>query len=554
MRKFVLSGALTLMAAAALLMVTVGDTSQFSEAASHRDSPLITEDPTADNTDVYAFVSTEPGRGDYVSLIANYIPLEEPGEGPNYYRFSDNVLYEIMVDTDGDAEEDLTYQFDFTTKIGAITPNTFLYNTGKIGLPPNPGDPSSQYTNWNQPTSYKLTEVEGDRRSRDKTVLLQNARVAPVHIGPSSTGTVAEYEALANAAILNAPGNIRTFVGPRDEGFYVDLMGNFDLLNLRNPGVDTTSGFNVHSIALEIPKSRLADAGDTDGNIGVWASASRPRKTVIGHDGKQSELTGPWRQVSRLGNPLVNEVLIPLKAKDKFQASEPKDDAENGFADFIVNPGTSQGPAAFTPLVVGLLQSAAPPCNTPTDGRIDLDLVLLKGIPAGTLGLPGTADTQDANGNGDDDDDDDDDGDDGPVQADILRLNTDVAPTTGTGSYSPLGAFGGDVAGFPNGRRVGDDVLDIAGRAAAGGVLHLLGAANCPASLGVSDNVQENDTDYLSAFPYLGTPHQGYNHVHDHGSDAINMAAMGLGMLGILMGLAVAGPKALAVVRSRFGR
>jgi hypothetical protein len=356
------------------------------------------------------------------------------------------------------------------------------------------------------------------------------------------------YEALANAAVLNAPGYIRSFAGPRDEGFYVDLIGNFDLLNLRNPGVDTTSGFNVHSIALEIPKSKLASAGDTDGVIGVWASASRPRKTVLGSEGRQAEITGPWRQVSRLGNPLVNEVLIPLKAKDKFQASEPQDDAENGFADFIVNPGTSQGPAAFVPLVVGLLQSAAPPCNTPTDGRVDLDLVLLKGIPAGTLGLPGTADTQ----GGDDDDDDDDD--EGPVQADILRLNTNVAPTTGTGSYSPLGAFGGDVAGFPNGRRVGDDVLDIAGRAAAGGVLHLLGAANCPASLGVSDNVQENDTDYLGSFPYLGTPHQGYNHVHDHGSDAINLAAMGLGLLGILMGLAVAGPRAFAIVTSRFQR
>jgi hypothetical protein len=526
------------MAAAALLMVTVGD-DRGGEAASHRDSPLITEDPTADNTDVYAFVSTEPGRQDYVTLIANYIPLEEPGEGPNYYHFSDNVLYEIMVDTDGDADEDLTYQFDFTTKIGSITPNTFLYNTGKIGLPPNPADPRSQYTNWNQPTSYKLTEVKGDRRGRHKDVLLKDARSAPIHIGPSSTGSVAEYEALANAAVLNAPGNVRVFTGPRDEGFYVDLMGNFDLLNLRNPGVDTTSGFNVHSIAIEVPKSKLASAGDTDGNIGVWATASRPRKTVVSSSGKQPEVTGPWRQVSRLGNPLVNEVLIPLKAKDKYQASEPDDDAKNGFADFIVNPGSSQGSAAFVPLVVGLLQNAAPPCNTPTDGRADLDLALLRGIPAGTLGLPGTQDTQD---------------DDGPVQADVLRLNTNVAPTTGTGSYSPLGAFGGDVAGFPNGRRVGDDVLDIAGRAAAGGILHLLGAANCPASLGVSDNVQENDTDYLGSFPYLGTPHQGYNHAHEHGSNAINMAAMGLGLLGILMGLAVAGPKAFGIVRSRFQR
>ena len=139
----------------------------------------------------------------------------------------------------------------------------------------------------------------------------------------------------------------------------------------------------------------------------------------------------------------------------------------------------------------------------------------------------------------------------GPRKADVLHLNTKVAPTTGTGSYSPLGAFGGDVAGFPNGRRVGDDVLDIAAKAAGGGILHLLGAINCPVSLQLSDNVQENDTDYLSTFPYLGTPHQGYNHVHDHGIDAINMAAMGLGLLGLGLAAAVAGPRVIRGARRR---
>jgi len=137
------------------------------------------------------------------------------------------------------------------------------------------------------------------------------------------------------------------------------------------------------------------------------------------------------------------------------------------------------------------------------------------------------------------------------VRADVLHLNTNVAPTTGTGSYSPLGAFGGDVAGFPNGRRVGDDVLDIAARAAGGGILHLLGAIDCPVSLSLSDNVQENDTDYLNAFPYLGTPHQGYNHVHDHGIDAINLAAVGAGLLGLVLGLAVAGPRVIGALRRR---
>ena len=544
MRKFLLTTALSLLAAAGVIMVTVGDTSPFGEASSHRDAPLITEDPTADNTDVYAFVSTEPGRSDYVTLISNFIPLEEPGEGPNYYRFSDNVLYEIKVDVNGDAEEDLTYEFDFSTRIGAITPSTFLYNTGKIGAPPNPGDPSSQYTNWNQPTSYTLTEVgrngngggddddddDGDHRDR---VLLTNARVAPIHIGPSSTGSVAEYEALAAAAVLPVPdsGGMRVFAGPRDEGFYVDLMGNFDLLNLRNPGVDTTSGFNVHTIALEIPKSRLAAAGDTDGNVAVWSSASRPKQTVLRDDGRSPKMSGKWVQVSRLGNPLVNEVLLPLSFKDRYNATEPEDDGANIGA-FITDPGTTPpGNLTFVPVLNSFVNGCIP-----TTGRVDLDLALLSGIPAGTLGLPGTQDTQHSGG---------------PVRADVLHLNTNVSPTTGTGSYSSLGAFGGDVAGFPNGRRVGDDVLDIAAKAAGGGILHLLGAINCPVSLTLSDNVQENDTDYLNVFPYLATPHQGYNHVHDHGIDAINLAAVGAGLLGLLLGLAVAGPRVIGAVRRR---
>jgi len=531
------------MAAAAMLALVVGEPSPNSEASSHRDAPLITEDPTADNTDVYAFVSSEPGRQDHVTLISNFIPLEEPGDGPNYYRFSDNVLYEIKVDTNGDAKADLTYQFDFSTQIGAITPNTFLYNTGKIGLPPDPGDPSSQYTNLNQPQSYVVTEIgasnkrgnDGDGGDDDdrgqSQVLLRNARVAPIHIGPSSTGTPEEYETLANAAVHtvgSSPNDIRVFAGPRDEGFYVDLMGNFDLLNLRDPGVDTTSGFNVHTIAIEIPKSRLAAAGDTDGVIGVWSSASRRKGSVL-RDDDESDHSGKMVQVSRLGNPLVNEVLIPLGFKDKFNATQPKSDAKN-IEDFIVNPGSSQGGAALVPLLNGVTGC------TPTDGRVDLQAVLLQGIAAGTLGLPGTRDTQ---------------RDGGPVSADVLHLNTNVAPTTGTGSYSPLGAFGGDVAGFPNGRRVGDDVLDIDARAAAGAILHLLGAINCPASLGISDNVQSNDVPYLDHFPYLGLPHQGYNHEHDHGVSVFSAATLGMGLLGFILAIAVAGPGAIGAVRRR---
>lgn len=458
------------------------------DASSHRDAPLITEDPVADNTDVYTFVSTQPGRSDYVTLIANYIPLEEPGDGPNYYRFSDNVLYEIDVDVDGDAKPDLKYHFTFETRIQ--NQNTFLYNTGMIGLPPNPADPASQYTNLNVQQWFKLVEWK-DNQPR---TLLEKARVAPIHVGPKSTGTPEQYDLLANAAIHTlgaAPRDIRVFAGPRDDGFYADLMGAFDLINPRNPGADQVSGFNVHTLALEIPKSRLLEAGDKDGRIGVWATANRRKVQVLREDGRPPDHSGNWAQVSRLANPLVNEVLIPLRAKDLYNASDPEDDARN-IRDFIVNPGTSQGPAALIPILNSLTGC------TPTTNRTDLELALLTGIPAGVLpGFAGNQETQR----------------DRVAKADMIRLNYNIPPAM---TRNNLGLLGGDVAGLPNGRRVGGDVLDIDLKAAGGAILHVLGAISCPASLTLTDNVNGNDVPFLSAFPYLGRPHQGYRHQHDH--------------------------------------
>jgi hypothetical protein len=457
------------------------------DASSHRDAPLITEDPTADNTDVYAFVSTQPGRQDYVTVIANYVPLQEPGDGPNYYRFSDNVLYEINIDVDGDARPNLKYHFDFDTR--TVNGNTFLYNLGKIGLPPSPADPSSQYTNLNVQQSYRLTEwVNGTPRT-----ILDRARVAPIHVGPKSTGTPAEYDALANAAIHTvgtAPNERRVFAGPRDDGFYVDLMGAFDLINPRNPGADQVSGFNVSTLAVEIPKSKLMDVGDKDGRIGVWATANRQKLTILREDGRQ-EQNGNWVQVSRLANPLVNEVLIPLRAKDLYNATDPSDD-ERAIRNFIVNPGTSQGPAALIPLLNGLTGC------TPTTNRTDLELALLTGIPGGVIpGFAGNRETQK----------------DSVKVADMIRLNYNIPPAVTPNS---LGLLGGDIAGFPNGRRVGDDVLDIDLKVAGGAILHVLGAINCPVSLTLTDNVAGNDVPYMSTFPYLGRPHQGYTHGHDH--------------------------------------
>jgi hypothetical protein len=507
-----------IIALVAVLMVS-GISVLAVSGASHNDAPTISEDPVANNTDVYAFVSMQDGREDYVTIIANYLPMLEPGNGPTFSHPSENALYRIHVDLDGDAEEDIGYEFEFENELA--NESTFLYNTGPIGMPPNPADPSSQYANLNFLQSYTLTVSDGE--DGDDEVMLENARVAPNHVGPQSTGTVEEYEALARAGIHTVgetPNQMRVFVGPRDEGFYADLMGAFDLINIRDPGVDAFSGFNVYTIALEIPKSHFTEAGDEDGIIGVWASALRPRTTVLREDGEEPNTSEDMVQVSRMGNPGVNELLMPFSYKDTFNTTAPEEDED--IVDFIINPGSSQGPAALIPLLNNGNGLGFPGTGcTPVNERSDLALVFLTGIPEGTI--PGFAGNYT-----------------GETQADMLRLNMNIPPSQ---DPNPLGVLGGDVAGYPNGRRIGDDVIDIALKGAAGGVLQALGAldpANCNvAPLDLSDNVDSNDTNYLDTFPYLGTPHSGYEHAHEHGGP-ISSATVGIGSgllaSGILLG------------------
>ena len=413
---------------------------------------------------------------------------------PNFYRFSDGVLYQIKVDVNGDAVADLTYQFTFTTTF--LNPKTPDYQLGVIGLPPSPADPTSQYVNLNVRQSYALTEIGGS----GPTVLLQNARIAPYRVGPQAlTGTPngateAAYDALANAAILPIPSaDMRVFVGPRDEGFFVDVAAASDRLDIRNPGSDSVSGFNVHTLALEIPKTRFAAAGDTDSIIGVWATASRNRVRVLGSGGTPNAINpGDAVQVSRLANPLVNELLIPLEAKDIYNATSPNQDdtaiAPSSIANYIVNPGPTQSSNAFIPALATLTGCTA------VAGRADLQAALLTGIPAGVVpGFPGNFT--------------------GPTRADLMRLNYSIPPSA---SPNPLGLVGGDPAGFPNGRRVGDDVTDIDLKAAGGALQPLVGLPPCPVANGLSDNVSSNDVPYLTTFPYLGRPHEGYRHDHDH--------------------------------------
>ncbi|TMB96399.1 MAG: DUF4331 domain-containing protein, partial [Chloroflexi bacterium] len=307
--------------------------------SSHREAPAISKDPVADNTDLYAFVSAD--QPSTVTIIANYIPLEEPAGGPNFNLFGDDVLYEIKIDNNGDGVEDVTYQFRFTTQI--LNPETFLYNVGPIASLADP--------NWNMRQTYSVTKVRGARGHKE-TVLAEALISPPVNIGPRSTP---DYPSLANAAIHTLPSGEKVFAGQREEAFNVDLGSIFDLGTLRpfqnlhlistpaTGGVDASKGFNVHSIAIQVPRTHVTRNGsapsdplDANAVIGVWATASRQRALIRQpQPGRQHE-AGPWVQVSRLGEPLINEVIIPLGKKDYWNSTYPADDSQ--FIQYYNNP------------------------------------------------------------------------------------------------------------------------------------------------------------------------------------------------------------------------
>jgi Domain of unknown function (DUF4331) len=481
---------MTLVIAIAALIVSVIVPNAI-RGSSHREAPLISRDPTADNTDLYAFVS--PDKPNTVTIIANYIPLEEPAGGPNFNSFDDNVLYEIKVDNNGDARADLTYQFRFKTSIGQsdLFGPSFLYNDFTIDSPTDPDLLLRQ--------SYSVTRVKNGKSTK-----VGSGVVPPVNVGPRSTPN---YEAaLATPAIARLSGGVKAFAGQRDDAFFVDLGSIFDLGGLRpfNPahlapitpataGVDGVGGFNTHTISLQIPITQLTRdgkvhaLGDREAVIGVWATASRPKVTVLGSG--SSSASGPWVQVSRLGNPLINEVIIPLALKDRWNSQAPRGDSQ--FAKYYTSPALAK--------IVNTVYPSLPDARTA--GRADLAAILLTGLT-----LPdGTPFTFTGN-----------------VQADMLRLNTAVPPCTAdavtddVGSCSRLGVLDGDLAGFPNGRRLADDVTDIELRAIADGygpvVNGIFGALtpNNEPNNDVGDGVNVNDRAFLGAFPYQATPHQGY--------------------------------------------
>src|SRR6266487_26558 len=470
--------------------------------SSHREAPTISKDPVADNTDLYAFV--DPSDPSKVTILANFIPLEEPAGGPNFFQFGDDVLYEILADNDGDGVEDVTYQFRFKTL--TTNPDTFLYNTGPID--------SLTDADWNVRQLYSVTKVLGPRRTGTASLLGSDLPTPPVRIGPRSTPN---YEGLASAAIRDLGGGVKTFAGQRGEGFYVDLGSVFDLGALRPfqnlhliptpaaPGVNGTKGFNVHTIAVQVPKTDLTrggfnptDPADARSVIGVWSAASRRKASVRERNG-QIVQTGPWVQVSRLGEPLINEVVIELGEKDLWNSLAPSTDAQ--FLDDYAHP---QLQALLPVLYPGVFPNLAA-LSASGASRADLIAILLTGIPPGVI--PGF---QNSNG---------------PAQADELRLNLAFAPrydATASGINPPgdsakrFGLLGGDLDGFPNGRRVFDNITAVELRAIAGVTYPLIDKAFTPdgAAALLMDGTKE-DLPFLASFPYLATPYEGYEHSHD---------------------------------------
>jgi len=448
--------------------------------SSHREAPEISKDPVADNTDTYAFVS--PENNGTVTLITNYLPAEVPAGGPNFFEFGNDVLYSIYIDNNGDGVPDITYQFTFESTL--LNRETFLYNTGQIT--------SLADTTWNKRQTYTVTRI--DRRGT--TVLGRKLPCPPCNVGPRSTP---EYSKLAREAVHSLPGAQTVFAGQRNDPFFVDIGSIFDLGDLRpfqelsiiktenQEGVDTLQTLNVHSIAIQVPISSLTSDGSLPSNVfsskavlGVWGSASRRAVRIT--DPPKSERTevGPWVQVSRLGSPLFNEVIIPLGLKDEWNARHPVHDSV--FTPYVQHPELARllpelYPGEFTSLE-GL--SAA---------RADLVAIFMTGLPKGVVeGFQNYT---------------------GSVQADMLRLNVAIPPAK---KPNPLGLLGGDLAGYPNGRRVTDDVTTIAIRAVAGVTYALVEPEYevDAAAKAVTQGIAPSATRTQAAFPYCADPHGGY--------------------------------------------
>lgn len=500
-------------------------------ASSHREAPNITRMPAVDSTDFYMFMSYEPGRSDYVTLIANYIPLQAPYGGPNYFALDPTAIYEIHVDNNGDAQEDITFQFKFDNDLanngrGLTVPVGPANDKTQVAVPlKNIGGVmanSSNAATLNFIESYALNVVRGDRRTGAHTALTNGSGGLKFgkpydFVGNKTFGSAAAYETYARQFVhtVTIPGcsaPAKVFAGQRKESFAVNLGEIFDLVNI--VPIDASSGFpggitqspanndigdaNITTLALEVHKSCLTGSGN--GVIGGWTSASLRQARIL-NPKPTFEIPevngGAYTQVSRLGMPLVNEVVIGLPDKDRFSASEPKNDTQ--FATYVTRPTL---PALINILFRDAVNGALganiadlAPNNFP---RNDLVTAFLTGF-AGVNQLARV------------------------TPSEMQRLNTGIAPTA-KASQSAFGVAGGDLAGFPNGRRPGDDVVDIELRVAMGALCHPLplGSGGAPVNLGlctpanapvgnapITDGAPISAADFDDRFPYLTTPIAG---------------------------------------------
>ncbi len=467
-------------------------------ASSHREAPFITRYPKADGTDFYMFRSYEPGRAPFVTMVANYQPLQDPYGGPNYFEMDPNALYEILIDNNGDGKEELTFQFRFTN-----TNNNNQLNVGGKNVPIPLVINGAAINSINPPginvrETYSVTVVRGDRRSGSRAVVTNaddGAAVFEKPIDNIGNKSIPDYPSYASKHIynINIPGCAtpgRMFVGQRKDPFVVNLGETFDLINYKFPAVefnanaessakDDLADKNVTAIELEVATACLTGAKDPV--IGGWTTASMRQGHLLNpsptSNSDVSKEGGAWLQVSRLGMPLVNEVVIGLKDKDRFNSSRPSDDAQ--FATYVTNPTLP----ALIQVLFGNVGAIAP-TNFPRNDLVAAFLTGIKGVNQPTH----------------------------VVASEMLRLNTSVAPVA-KGAQNRLGVIGGDLAGFPNGRRPGDDVVDIALRVVMGKLCTLnIGcvATDAPAGgIRFTDGAFLDDSFFTAAFPYLKTPIAG---------------------------------------------
>ena len=437
--------AVVLLAAAAsaafvLALASRGGSPSAAQASSHREAPLISEDPSADNTDTYAFRS--PDKPDTVTIISNWIPGEDPAAGPNWYTFSPSARYVIYADKNGDGKPDITWRVTFKNR----APVAFLQNTQQ---------------------EYTVTRLD----SKASRVVGSGLLTPPDNIGPRSTPN---YHSLAMAGIHDLSDGSKVFAGQRDDGFFGDIGAAFDLVAIRSGtgatggGKDFFAGYAVHTVSLQVPLSQLDNGGNHI--VGIWSATDRPvvKATLTKFHGRKflKKMT-QWQQVSRLGEPLINELLIPTPLKDKWNASTP--DKDKQFEQYYSSP-------ILAKLLNQLYPQFGPFQET---NRTDLVSVLLTGLKQPNLSFTGD------------------------TLADEIRLNLAIAPTAPVGQGNRLGVLGGDLAGYPNGRRLEDDVIDISERAVGGA---LIGH-----SLPLGDGVDANDVPYQSTFPYQADPFSGYD-------------------------------------------